>query len=404
MPRWSALLALAVSVATCGPPGSRAPDTELSTARSPSNTASLRLHGDLDMGDHAVGFRKERLDLALPGEDAPSAVDLYLWFPATGAGEDSESSPPLTLADYYEAQEPSAVDRAQLGEWLLEDMTSPPGLDVAALEPVLAAPMWARRGLAPAPGSHPLVLWSYRDSIPTMQAGLNEYLASHGYVVAFPWPVDNQPPLPWEGELTRDDKLRSLEVQVAMLGATLDSLLARSWVESGKAAVLAWSYGGESAAGLQRQRPEIRLALGIDGTLVSGWIFAPADDLEALDPRELTATYALLKNGRPRIDVPESAEPPLLAEVPAGAWYVRFPALSHGNFNFPGGMLPGVLGLEEVSSWAVGGETARLGYELICRHALGLLDLHLGDQPGDPAAWAAAAPDGFVEVVRHRPR
>ncbi len=400
-----AILGLALAVAACGPNASdeSAQNENRPAADSPATAAPPALHGHLQPGDHAVGFRQETLDLSLPGGVTPTALDVYLWFPAVEPAHSDREAQTVTLADYYRAQETTEPDAAELREWLLADMTSPPGLVAASLEPVLDAPMWARRDLEPATGKHPLALWSYRDSVPTMQAVLNEFLASHGYVVAFAWPVDSAPPLPWQGDLTRADKLRSLEVQIELLEATLDSLVARPWVDGDNTAVLAWSYGGESATGLQRRHSEVRLALGIDAVLAGGWIFQNEDDLAAIDRDQLTATYALLKNGRPRIDGEPGAEPPLLAEVPAGAWYVRFPELSHGNFNFPGGMLPGVLDLAEVSSWAVGGETARLGYELVCRHVLGLLDLHVRGSRAEPSAWSAGAPDGFVEIVRHPP-
>ena len=102
----------------------------------------------------------------------------------------------------------------------------------------------------------------------------------------------------------------------------------------------------------------------------------------------------------PKTDGAFKEPPPLLAEVPAGAWHVRLPKLSHGNFNFPGGMLPGVLALEEVSDWAVGGETARHGYETVCRLALEFLDAVVRESAPAPEAVEG---NGFVEIRRHPP-
>lgn len=202
-------------------------------------------------------------------------------------------------------------------------------------------------------------------------------------------------------ELPREGR-RSLGRQVDLMGAALRALADRRGIDSDHTAVLAWSYGGESATLFQRRRDEVRLVLGIDATIVSSWIFQGEESLAEADGGLFSAPYALLRNGRPRIDVEPSSEPPLLAEFAGGAWFVRFPRLSHGNFNFPGGMLPGILGLEEVSPWAVGGDDARIGYEAICRVALGLLDHALRGSRLEPSGWSSGAPDGFIEVTHHR--
>jgi len=367
----------------------------------------LRLAGNLESGPHPVGFRTETLRISppsapqsVPVEPWPSAVELYVWYPAAGDGSTGSR---MVFADYYRAQEGRSLGDVELHERLLDDMTSPPGVDDADLGSVLTAPMWAMRDAPADDARHPLVLWSYRDSVPTMQTLLNEYLASHGYVVAFAWPVDNAPPFPWEEGLTETQKSEALDTQTRLLEDVLDVMRTRPGVDAGSTSVLAWSYGGESAGALQRRRADVDVVVGIDATLVSGWVYRSVEALADLDGGELSAPYALLRNGRPRIDAPTRPEPALLREVRAGSWFVEFPYLSHGNFNFPGGMIPGILNLEEVSSWAVGGDAARLGYEMICRHVRGLLDHEQRGLPGDSAQWSASAPEGFVRVVRHRP-
>ena len=253
-------------------------------------------------------------------------------------------------------------------------MTSPPGLDTPQLDLVLESRLWGVRDAPVASGGHPLALWSFRHAIPTSQTLLCEYLASHGYVVAFAWPVDRVPPFPWQEGVTAEEKSAALASQVSLLEAVFEKLRAREWIDVESTAVLSWSYGGESAGALQRRRTEVAIAIGIDSTLASGWIYESVDALAELDGGAIRVPYALLRHGSARVGGEQTAPSDLLPEIGVGAWSVRFPELSHGNFNFTGGMLPGVLGLDEVSEWAVGGETARLGYESICRAVLALLE------------------------------
>ncbi len=203
----------------------------------PASVASqpdVNLAGHLQMGAHRVGFRTETLlfPLAATGEaDLPSAVDLYLWYPVASPGRGGTVSS-MVLGDYYRAQEDAEPSTEELREWLRDDMTSPPGVETATLTAVIEAPMWAARDADRAEGSHPLVLWSYRDSVPTKQALLNEYLASHGYVVAFAWPRDHVPPFPWKEGLTPLQKRRALGAQVGMLEKVLDALSRRACVQT----------------------------------------------------------------------------------------------------------------------------------------------------------------------------
>jgi hypothetical protein len=356
---------------------------------------ALRLHGRLLSGQHSVGFIKELVPAAPDGPTSP--LDLYLWYPAI-----SETGDSWRFADYYVVQEKDPPSREQLRQWLLEDMTSPPGLVPEDMDQLLDAPVWARRDARPAPGRYPLVLWSYRDSIPTMQGILAEYLASHGFAVAFVWPQENAPPLPWQAELDTAGKLASVRDQLSILQAGLAWLTEDSRVDGSRRVVLSWSYGGESANLLQLEgNSNLRLSLGIDSTLISGWILQPPEALEELDPAAMTTPTVLLKHGRPRIGGDESPEPPALKLVGAGAAYVRFPNLHHGNFNVPGGLFPGLLGLSDVSGWAVGGEPAQRGYEEVCRLVLGFVSAALNAEAEDATLLPAnleEPEDGFFEL------
>jgi hypothetical protein len=378
-------------------------------AGAPSSPAAIGagdpivLHGALAPGPHAVGF--ERVELIVPRRSEPEAVfgeptvvDLYRWYPAAQAAVTRD---PMTYADYYAAQSPAPLAADETMRRLRDDMTSPPELTDDAIEEVLAASLWARAGAMPAEGRFPLVLWSYRDSIPTMQPVLAEYLASHGYVVLFGWPRNNVPPAPWDESVDRAGKLEALAAQVDLLAVILDDAAQSGGVDTTRTAVLAWSYGGESAHWLQRDRDEVAVVIGIDANLVSGWVYQDVAELDRVPDADLTTPYVLLRHGRPRRGAPETPTPDLLARVPAGAWYVRLPRLQHGNFNFPGGMLPGILGLDEVSDWAVGGAEAKLGYEATCRLVLGFVGVATTGEVTWVPDTPSSMPSGFVEIERY---
>jgi hypothetical protein len=333
---------------------------------------------------------------ALVGQ--PTSMDLYRWYPAAAAGATGRA---MTYADYYGAERALPWAPDELGRRLRGDMTSPPALTDEAIEEVLAAALWARAGAPAAEGVFPLVLWSYRDSIPTMQPVLAEYLASHGYVVLFGWPRDNLPPAPWDQSVDHDGRLEALATQVDLLAAILDAAAQEPSVDVSRTAVLAWSYGGESAHGLARRRDEVAVVIGIDANLASGWVYQDAAALERIPAADLKVPYVLLRHGRPRRGADETPAPDLLARVPAGAWYVRLPRLRHGNFNFPGGMLPGVLGLEEVSDWAAAGPDAALGYEVVSRLVLGFVERAVAGDPMRAPRQLGSVPPGFAEVVRY---
>ena len=362
----------------------------------------LVITGGLRPGRYAVGF--SRTVMLLPQSDAdetrPSAVDLYRWYPAAAS---ANVAAPMTLADYYRTQYDDGLDDESLRERLRGDMTDPAGITATMLDEALGASLWASYEAPPTRGTFPLVLWSYRDSIPTMQPLLGEYRASHGYHVVFGWPRDRVPPFPWDQDVSSGARVAALEVQVEMLAGILDGVGAEPGVDAAHTAVLAWSYGGESAHGLQRRVPGIDVVIGIDANLVSGWVYRSAEDLANLGAAELVVPHVLIRHGSARVGAPETPPPDLLSSVAGGAWYVRLPLLHHGNFNFPGGMLPGVLGLDEVSEWAVGGETARRGYEAVCQLALRFVTSSLA-QGALAQAEGVAIADDLVEITRVPPR
>jgi len=361
----------------------------LTPTSSPGRTEHVTWSGLVD-GPIDVGFRVREVEVP---EDAelPRRLRVFSWYPALpGDGR------PMRYGDYYRAEGETADP--ELLARLLDDMTSPPGATSATAREVADWTVSARRDARARVGAHPLVIWSARDSIPHMQAALNEYLASWGYVVAFSWPLDAPTMLPWEGA-TAQQSSRSVEVHGQLMHRLIAQQDREGHVDASRIGLLSWSYGGETAFEFARSEPRVSVTIGIDATVVSGWILRP-EALAQASPSDVNGRIVLLRNGRPRLDAAASRGAPGLLRRLRGR-QVRFPLLSHGNFNVPGGLIPGLLGLEEISQWARGGRAAVIGYRAICLATRHHLANALGRETDDD--WPAELPAGFVEVVDAAP-
>ena len=99
----AASILLVVASACADPPESASPETD----GAPVEAQPSLLAGQLARGPHPVGFRAERvaLDDAADASELPSAVDLYLWYPAAADGGGAEAPATMTFGDYYSVQE-----------------------------------------------------------------------------------------------------------------------------------------------------------------------------------------------------------------------------------------------------------------------------------------------------------
>lgn len=357
------------------------------------------LWGELEPGPHAVGLRVTELAPEDAGESDPTrpfanGVRLFTWYPAL-AGETVEEA--LTLADLYRLQEDQPPAPAEIAGWLREDTAA--GLDGETLDFVLSSPFAAVHDRAPASGAFPLVLFGARHGVPTAQAALVEFLASHGWVVGFAWPMGPTPPMPWEGH-ERAVLTRTLESYAALLDGSLDLHLALPFVDPDFVAAVAWSYGGESVFDLQARREEIDLVVSLSATTVSGWLFA---DRPGPAPGDLRVPLAYITQRSARVGGSSDPRPSLLELAPRGAWVVSFDGIAHSNFSFLEGMVPGVLEIQRATEWSVGGEDARFGYESIARATLEALE-HRENLPPVDSKWSDSLPPDCAEIERLAPR
>ena len=145
----------------------------------------------LQPGPHPVGYRvmplqdpsrptgPKRPTDGKPAGDRARRLAVHLWYPAG-----SSDAPAMTLGEYARAgalphETPAAAaanHRAMVGRIFA------PALSDAEWTAYTAGPMLARRDSAPAAGRHPLLVGTFR---PVSMTLTSEYLASHGYVVAF---------------------------------------------------------------------------------------------------------------------------------------------------------------------------------------------------------------------------
>jgi hypothetical protein len=154
---------------------------------------------------------------------------------------------------------------------------------------------------------------------------------------------------------------------MANMERTLDFMLKMSPVDSTNVALLAWSYGGETATFLQRKRNEVDVVVSISCNTLSGWVFNDSTTFASFGPRDFRVPYYYITQKHGNKDAPAAEIPPLLFATPEGSRYFRFEQIHHGNFNVAGGPVPGALHFAPESKWSVGDEPARTGYETMCK-------------------------------------
>jgi len=321
--------------------------------------AGPRLWGALQPGPYAVGF--QRVD--------PGPRELHVWYPASAA-----ESAPLTPADYLRASRDLrtsvvAGDRREpsvLRALLSEAVTGRPDLlPVAQASALLSTPAAASADVRPASGRFPLVFWTHRYGTTVAQHVLNEYLASHGFVVVYA-PAPQPPPLPYEMATNRE-RSHELDAEVARLRAALHRAGTLSYADAGRFVILAWSYAGESAYALQQLEPRVRAVVGISTNVVSDWIYRPGAGAAGA---RMTRPYVVIDGGA-------KAEPGVLKDAASPVCFLRFTDMAHGSFNVLEGMLPSIAGIATVPAWSRAGPAQQRGYEAMAQYVERAVEFYL---------------------------
>lgn len=365
------------------------------------------LWGRLQRGQWNVGIEvarfadSARAEPLADGARGPRPLDLVVWYPAARTDLTRDA---VRFSAYVDLSTDAAPE-ARGGEndearrrWLAASISrDPTSVPPPLLDSILRSRMAAVRNVPPVAARHPAILWSTRHATPVAQSVLSEYLASHGYVVAWMRYRGADSLHPPFADVPAPRKVETLEAHVADMQAALRVLAPHSAVDSTRMGVAAWSYSGEPATVLAQRTPALRVLVGLSSNILVS-TYRGIDIAASFDSLPLRANVLMLEETGAARGQPREA-PVVLDRLPGKVIRVSFPALAHGNFNVLEGMIPGLTGVTSVQPWSSGGAVAQSGYEAVAQAVLGLLQKTLR---GAPEYGGFRAGDG-VEVVLHGP-
>ncbi len=339
---------------------------EVETAENLEISEKVELSGNLKFGVHEVGFRQIKVD-------QDTSLLINLWYPA------KEKRKKLVLSGYLNYKN----DKSQ--EDLLYQISNAVGgtdslFSKDSLELLLNAQMYASLNTETEQGKFPLLIWTMRYGTVEYQNLISEYIASHGYLVAFAEDIPNTP-FPWMLP-SSNDKVNAFNKQIRDINTAIAFLKLQDNIDTSKLGVLTWSYAGESAVLIQKNNPEIDLVVGLSAIgfnygVYLGNAFPDSIDINKMDVPYLLMIETIAPNRKPRT-VPEQ-----LNSMHAHSRYVSFKDLAHGSFNVLEGMVPGILNTDKVQIWSKGGAVAQTGFETICEITVNYLDAVLHEQNMD---------------------
>ena len=164
---------------------------------------------------------------------------------------------PMTVADYTGAQPPGGdpAVRAERQQSLRRFLGQFGTVTDDAWTRLLAMPLVAARDDVPAAGQFPLLIGTLRSFSTTVT---NEYLASHGYVVAMTiGPREMDPPLPGAG----------LDIGVRDMEAAIPVLRALPYVDQAALGAVGFSGNGFSQILLAMRHPDIDAVCDLESAI-----------------------------------------------------------------------------------------------------------------------------------------
>ena len=243
------------------------------TANAQESSSPSPLYGALTPGHYAVGFAKiemrdpARYDRPKSDRDGqPVAGDrtrrftVHVWYPAVaGVGQR------MTFADYMFSHFADTVREAtrRTDEANRRRVFTRFGtVSDSAWNRLMATPLLARRGTTPAGGRFPLIVGSLRRLSTTVT---NEYLASHGYVVAM---SDGFQPDTNDPGVGLETAVRDMEVMVPELRKL-------AYVDPVRLAALGFSGSGFSQILFAMRHPDVDAVCDLESAIFTDHVFWP---------------------------------------------------------------------------------------------------------------------------------
>lgn len=322
----------------------------------------INVFGKLKFGIHEVGIKQLAFVDYLTEE--PRKIQISLWYPA------KENGIKLKFSDYMDYK--NELNRSDLLQELSVGIAGMKKLfPIDSLELILNATMKASENTEEIDDKAPLLIWSSRYGTVEYQCVISEYLASHGYVVAFAEDLPNSP-FPWQLP-TKVEKENVLNLHVSDINSSIRFLKQRKNIDETRIGIISWSYAGESAILSQMSNPDLDLVIGLSSIGFSRGLYLGMELTMKIDLEKLSVPYLILSekigtNGMTR------TPPAIFDSMHPNSRYVSFQRLAHGNFNGIEGMIPGVLRTNKVQGWSKGGEIAQIGFETICEITLSFID------------------------------
>ena len=231
------------------------------------------LHGALASGQYGVGFMKRELrDPVRPEgpkvdaagrpvtDDRARRMTVHIWYPSTRS-----TSPAMSFRDYMFSHHADTAtdafrrtDEANRRRFFGQFGT----VTDTGWARLMGTPLLARRDAAPAAGRFPLVIGMLRTLSTTVT---NEYLATHGYVVAM---VDAfQPDIPDAGQ--------GLEVAVRDMEFAVTEMRKLGFVDPTKLAALGFSGSGFSQILFAMRHPDVDAVSDLESAIFDDRVFWP---------------------------------------------------------------------------------------------------------------------------------
>jgi hypothetical protein len=259
------------------------------TAQTPKreDLATPSIFGEMRPGPYAVGFRVLILrDESRPlrpkkdyfgnadTSDRARVVAVHVWYPAV-----APAAPPMTIADAMDSTQ-TAVARLTFRRGKRDFIEQNFGkVDDQTWQRFLAMPLLAHKDAAFAPGTFPLVLGQLRGFSTELT---NEYLASHGYVIAMtagPRPAESLPAAP------------ALEVAVRDMELAWVRLKNEPFVNRTKLALLGFSGAGFSQVLLAMRNPDVDALVDLESAIFVNRLHWALPQGLGYDPNALRAPF-----------------------------------------------------------------------------------------------------------------